>query len=137
MLIQVLIQLKNTKKVVINAIASHHGNCEAESVISVLVAIADSLSASRPGARNDSLENYVKRLQDLEKIATDVEGVQSTFAIQAGREIRVLVKPEEITDVEAYKIARDMRIKIENDVQYPGTIKVVVIRELRVNEVAK
>ena len=107
------------------------------SLISVLVAIADSLSASRPGARNDSLENYVKRLQDLEKIATDVEGVQSTFAIQAGRELRVIVKPEEVDDLGSFKVARDIKERIENELQYPGTIKVVVIRETRATEEAK
>ena len=122
---------------VINAIASHHGDTEATSVISVIVAIADALSASRPGARNDSLENYIKRLEQLEKIATDIKGVDKTFAVQAGRELRVIVKPDEIDDLESFKVARDIKEKIENEMQYPGTIKVTVIREVRAQEEAK
>ena len=123
--------------VVINAIASHQGDCEATSVISVIVAIADALSASRPGARNDSLENYIKRLEQLEAIGNNIEGVDKTFAVQAGRELRVVVKPEEIDDLTAHKIARDIKEKIEDTMQYPGTIKITVIRETRAQEEAK
>lgn len=123
--------------IVINAIASHHGDTDATSVISVLVAIADALSASRPGARNDSLENYVQRLQELEKIGNEIEGVEKSYAMQAGRELRVIVKPEEIDDVTSYKVARDIKNKIEETLQYPGTIKVIVIRETRAQEEAK
>ena len=124
-------------KVVLNAIESHHGDKKAEFVISELVAIADTLSAARPGARNDSLENYVKRLEELEKIGNEIEGVDKTFAMQAGRELRVVVKPEQIDDLTSYKIAREIKDKIEDTMQYPGTIKVVVIRETRAEEVAK
>ena len=124
-------------KVVINAIESHHNNKKNEYIISELVAIADALSAARPGARNDSLENYVKRLEELEQIGNSLEGVEKTFAMQAGRELRVIVKPEEIDDIKSYKVARDIKDKIEETMQYPGTIRVVVIRETRAEEVAK
>ncbi len=124
-------------EVVINAIESHHGDTEATNIISALVAIADALSASRPGARNDSLENYIKRLEELENIANSMEGVANTFAVQAGRELRVIVKPDKVDDLGSYKIARDIKNRIEEEMQYPGTIKVIVIRETRALEEAK
>ena len=123
--------------VVVNSIKSHHGDTDATSVISTLVQIADTLSAARPGARNDSLENYIKRLEQLEEIGNSFEGVEKTFAMQAGREVRVMVKPEEIDDTQSYRIAREMKDKIEKEMQYPGTIKITVIRETRAQEEAK
>ncbi len=123
--------------VVLNSILSHHGDEEAKSVIAVLVAIADTLSAARPGARNDSLENYIKRLEQLEEIGNSYEGVEKTYAMQAGRELRVMVKPEEVDDTNSYKIARDIKERIEKEMQYPGTVRITVIRETRVLEEAK
>ena len=127
----------NEDKVVLNAIMSHHGDTAPTSIISELVAIGDSISASRPGARNDSLENYIKRLQDLEEISNGFEGIEKSYAVQAGRELRVIVKPEEIDELSSVKLARDIKNKIEDNLQYPGTIKVVLIRETRVIEEAK
>ena len=124
-------------KVVINAIASHHGDTAATSVISTIVAIADALSASRPGARNDSLENYIKRLTQLEEVGNNMDGVDKTFAVQAGRELRVIVKPDQVDDLEAHKIAREVKEKIEETMKYPGTIKITVVRETRAQEEAK
>ena len=125
------------KPEVINAIASHHGDVEANNIISVLVSASDTLSAARPGARNESLENYIKRLTQLEEICNEFAGVEKSYALQAGREIRVIVKPDKVDDKTTYKLARDIKAKIEGNLQYPGTIKVVVIRETRVNEIAK
>ncbi len=124
-------------EVVINSIASHHGDTEQTSVISCLVQIADTLSAARPGARNDSMENYIKRLENLENIGNSFDGVDKSYAMQAGREIRVIVKPEEVDDLSSFKIARKIKEKIESEMQYPGTIKITVIRETRAQEEAK
>ena len=124
-------------EVVIDSIMSHHGDSDAHTIISVLVQIADTLSAARPGARNDSLDNYMKRLEQLEEIGNSFEGVEKTFAMQAGREVRVMVKPDEVDDTKAFKIAREMKERIESEMQYPGTVKIIVIRESRTQEEAK
>ncbi len=123
--------------IVINAIASHHGDTDVKSPIGWLVQIADTLSAARPGARNESLENYIQRLEQLESYGNDIEGVDKAYALQAGRELRVMVKPEEVDDNRSYIIARDLKDKIEKEMQYPGTIKITVIRETRASEEAK
>ncbi len=123
--------------IVINAIASHHGDTAPTSVIASIVAIADAISASRPGARNDSSENYIQRLEQLEDIGNKIDGVEKAYAVQAGRELRVMVKPEEVDDLTAHQIAREIKEKIENELKYPGTIKVTVIRETRAQEEAK
>ncbi len=124
-------------EVVLNAIASHHGDEEPTSIIANLVAAADTLSAARPGARYESLENYVNRLEELEKIANSFEGIEKSFAIQAGREIRVMVQPDRIDDANCYRVAREIKNRIENELTYPGQIKVNVIRETRASETAK
>lgn len=122
---------------VINAIGSHHGDIEPNCPESVLVAAADALSGARPGARRETFESYIKRLENLEKVASTFKGVEKAYAISAGREIRVIVKQEDVSDVEAAQIARDMAKKIHDELTYPGQIKVTVIRESRYVELAK
>lgn len=124
-------------KEVIHCIAAHHGNVEFESLEAIIVQTADAISSSRPGARRESLETYIKRLQQLEEIANGFKGVEKSFAIQAGREVRIIVKPEEISDEEALFMAKDIAQKIEKEMEYPGQIKVNVIRETRSVDYAK
>lgn len=124
-------------KAVIHAIAAHHGDIEATTLEAVIVQAADAISGARPGARRESIENYVKRLEGIEKIANSFNGVEQSYAIQAGREIRVMVKPEEIDDNKTYFIAKEIAKKLESELEYPGHIKVSVIRELRSVEYAR
>lgn len=127
----------NENEVVVNSIASHHGDTEQKSIISILVQAADTLSAARPGARRETVEKYIKRIEQLENITKSFDGVYQSYAIQSGREIRVMVLPDKVDDVSAYKMARDIKDKIEAEMNYPGQIKVSVIREYRAVETAK
>ena len=122
---------------VINAVEAHHGDVEPQTMEAVLVQAADAISASRPGARRETLEAYIKRLQNLEEIADSFDGVEKSFAIQAGREVRIIVKPDKISDEQMIILARDVAKKVENEMDYPGQIKVNVIRETRVSDYAK
>ena len=122
---------------IINAVEAHHGDVEPQTLEAILVQAADAISASRPGARRETLETYIKRLEKLEEIADSFEGVEKSFAIQAGREVRLIVKPEKVTDSEMVVMAREVAKRVENEMEYPGTIKVNVIRESRVIDYAK
>ncbi|MCX5716278.1 MAG: HD domain-containing protein, partial [Candidatus Omnitrophica bacterium] len=127
----------NEPESVIHAVESHHQDVEAKTLLAVLCQAADAISATRPGARRETLEIYVKRLEKLESIADSFKGVEKAYAIQAGREVRVIVQPEKITDQDAVIMARDITKKIEEGLEYPGQIKVIVIRETRAIEYAK
>jgi ribonuclease Y len=122
---------------VINCIAAHHDDVAHESPVSVIVQAADAISGSRPGARREAFETYVKRLGDLEKLASEFKGVEKVFAIQAGREVRVVVTPDHVDDAAAARMTDEIARKIERELQYPGQIKVVVIRETRAVGVAR
>ena len=122
---------------VINAVEAHHGDVEPQTIEAVLVQAADAISASRPGARRETLENYIKRLEKLEEIATSFDGVDKSYAIQAGREVRIIVKPEKISDAQMTILAREVSKKVEEEMEYPGQIKVNIIRETRVVDYAK
>ncbi|MDP3762657.1 MAG: ribonuclease Y, partial [bacterium] len=132
-----ILQKFNVDQKVIQAMQSHHEEYPYETIESIIVQTADAISASRPGARRDSVENYLKRLEDLERIASSFEGVEKAYAIQAGREIRIFVTPDKITDLEMKKMARDIANRVEQELKYPGEIKVHVIRENRVVEYAR
>ena len=124
-------------KEVIHAVEAHHGDVEPATVEAVLVQAADAISAARPGARRETLESYTKRLEKLEQIANSFEGVDKSYAIQAGREIRVMVKPEQVDDLQMVHVAKEIANMVENDLEYPGHIKVSIIRETRATEYAK
>jgi ribonucrease Y len=122
---------------VCHAIEAHHGEVEQRTIESVIVIVADAISGSRPGARRETIETYIKRLERLEQIAMEFEGVEKVYAMQAGREVRVMVKPENVDDLQADVIARDIAKKVEEELQYPGQIRITVIRELRQSAYAK
>ncbi|MFY9385494.1 MAG: ribonuclease Y, partial [Dethiobacteria bacterium] len=122
---------------IVNAVAAHHGDLDFMTLEAVLVQAADAISASRPGARRETLEAYIKRLEKLEEIADSFDGVDKAYAIHAGREIRIMVKPDRIDDLKSIQMARDIVKKIESELEYPGQIKVNVIRETRAIEYAK
>jgi ribonucrease Y len=132
-----LLQRYGESEAVINGVASHHNDVPPVGPLGILVSAADAISASRPGARSETMSTYLKRIEDLEKIAASFAGVEKSFAVQAGRELRVFVQPEQISDDEAFGLARNIASKIENELQYPGQIKITVIRERRCIEVAK
>jgi ribonuclease Y len=132
-----LLRKHGEQKDIVNAVAAHHEEVEATTLYAILINACDALSASRPGARSETTELYLRRLEDLERIALGFQGVESCYALQAGREVRVVVQPDKITEGEAQLLARDICCKIEKEMNYPGQIKVTVIRETRCMEYAK
>ena len=132
-----ILQKFGVDEAIIKAMQAHHEEYPYETPESMIVQVADAISGGRPGTRRDSVENYIKRLEDIEAIANKEPGVEKSYAIAAGREVRVIVKPEAVTDLDARKLARDIADKIEKELQYPGEIKVSVLREMRVIEYAR
>lgn len=132
-----LIKRHGESEAVVNGVASHHNDVSPVGPLGILVSAADAISASRPGARSETTATYLKRVEDLEKIAAQMPGVEKTFAVQAGRELRVFVQPDQVNDEEAFILARRIATRIQNEMQYPGQIKITVIRETRCVEVAK
>jgi ribonuclease Y len=124
-------------EVIVNAVASHHHEVEQQSVEAIIVEASDAISGARPGARRESLEQYIKRVKALEEIANSHKGVNQSYALQAGREVRIIVRPEDVDDLSATRMARDIAKEIEESMQYPGQIKVTVIRETRATDFAK
>jgi ribonuclease Y len=132
-----IIKNHGESEVVVNAVAAHHGDIPANGPYGPLVSAADAISASRPGARSETMTTYLKRVEDLERIGLSFPGVDKCFAVQAGREIRVLVQPDQLDDEQALNLARTVARRIEDELQYPGQIRVVVLREIRCVEFAK
>jgi ribonuclease Y len=132
-----LLKRYGESEVVVNAVASHHNDVPPVGPLGILVSAADAISASRPGARSENMTTYLKRVEDLEKIAGAFPGVEKAFAVQAGRELRVFVQPDQVDDEAAFGLARNLAAKVENELQYPGQIRITVIRETRCVEVAK
>jgi ribonuclease Y len=122
---------------IVNGVASHHGEAPNTSLLGILISAADAISASRPGARSETVLTYIKRVEDLERIGLSFPGVEKCFALQAGRELRVMVQPGEVSDEQAYMLARNIAHKVEDDLQYPGQIRVTIVRETRCVEYAK
>ena len=132
-----LIKRYGESEAVVNGVASHHNDVPPIGPLGILVSAADAISASRPGARSENMSTYLKRMENLEKIASSFAGVEKAFAVQAGRELRVFVHPEKVDDEKAYALARSVASKVENELQYPGQIRITVIRETRCIEIAK
>ena len=132
-----IIQRYGEAEPIVNGVASHHGEAPSTSLLGILASAADAISASRPGARSETVLTYIKRVEDLERIGLSFPGVEKCFALQAGRELRVMVQPGQVTDEQAFMLARNIARKVEDDLQYPGQIRVTIVRETRCVEFAK